>query len=52
MFRVETGDGYGGVRERRMPGTRGFNRSNRGHFKNIIIALASGLDVGGGTGLT
>ena len=42
MFRVETGDGYGGVRERRMPGTRGFNRSNPGHFKNIIIALGVG----------
>ena len=24
MFRIETGDGYGGVRERRMRGTRGF----------------------------
>ena len=46
MFRVETGDGYGGVRERRMPGTRGFNRSKRGHFKNIIIALAHGVGRG------
>lgn len=25
-----------------MPGTRGFNRSNPGHFKNIIIALGVG----------
>ena len=25
-----------------MPRTRGFNRSNPGHFKNIIIALGVG----------
>ena len=51
MFRIETGDGYGGVRERRMPRTRGFNRSNRGGISKTSSSH-TGLDVGGGTGLT